>query len=297
MTSVIIERFQGQELARIGAGDNYLLLAPAHGGRLVRWVHRGQDILYWPDDADWSRVAKVRGGNPLLFPFIGRHFVDGEPGKWRDADGLVRELPQHGFARDMAFAVSDFSESAVSMTLASSDATRAGYPFDFVFTVSYRLVPEGLEAELEVRNTGSAPLPWYAGHHFYFALPHAQRSATRLSLPPADRVRQTPDGGLTGAAPGERTYRLDDARLQDTFHVLRGPGTLRLQMPAREIDFVLNVPGRAPWHAITTWSEREDSDFYCVEPWLGLPNAIGHGEGLRWLAPGKAESAVCRLVI
>ncbi|TSP12439.1 aldose epimerase family protein [Cupriavidus campinensis] len=297
MTSVIIERFQGQELARIGAGDNYLLLAPAHGGRLVRWVHRGQDILYWPDDADWSRVAKVRGGNPLLFPFIGRHFVDGEPGKWRDADGLVRELPQHGFARDMAFAVSDFSESAVSMTLASSDATRAGYPFDFVFTVSYRLVPEGLEAELEVRNTGSAPLPWYAGHHFYFALPHAERSASRLSLPPADRVRQTPDGGLTGAEPGERTYRLDDARLQDTFHVLRGPGTLRLQMPAREIDFVLNVPGRAPWHAITTWSEREDSDFYCVEPWLGLPNAIGNGEGLRWLAPGKTEAAVCRLVI
>lgn len=297
MARVGMERFQGQDLVRIGTGDNYLLLAPAHGGRLVRWVHRGQDILYWPDDADWSRVAKVRGGNPLLFPFIGRHFVDGEPGKWCDADGVVRELPQHGFARDMAFAVSDFSESVVSMTLASSDATRAGYPFDFVFTVSYRLVPEGLEAELEVRNTGSAPLPWYAGHHFYFALPHAQRSASRLSLPPADRVRQTPDGGLTGAEPGERTYRLDDARLQDTFHVLRGPGTLRLQMPAREIDFVLNVPGRAPWHAITTWSEREDSDFYCVEPWLGLPNAIGHGAGLRWLAPGKAEAAVCRLVI
>jgi aldose 1-epimerase len=36
-------------------------------------LHFGQDILYWPDDADWTNVARVRGGNPSLFPFIARH--------------------------------------------------------------------------------------------------------------------------------------------------------------------------------------------------------------------------------
>ncbi|WP_454764659.1 aldose epimerase family protein [Cupriavidus campinensis] len=297
MVAVITERFQGQELVRVGVGGSYLLVAPAHGGRLVRWVHRGTEILYWPADADWTRVAKVRGGNPLLFPFIGRHFVDGEAGKWRDAEGVVHALPQHGFARDMAFAVSDFSESTVSMTLTSSDATCAGYPFDFVFTATYRLLPDGLEVTLKACNTGDRPLPYYAGHHFYFALPHGQRSASRLSMPVADRVRQTPDGALTGAEPGDSVYRLDDGRLQDTFHVLRGPGASRLETPRYEIGFELDAPGSVPWHAVTTWTEREDSDFYCVEPWLGLPNAIGHGRGLRWVAPGEAEVATCRLVI
>jgi galactose mutarotase-like enzyme len=47
----------------------------------------------------------------------------------------------------------------------------------------------------------------------------------------------------------------------------------------------------APWYAVTTWTQAPESDFYCIEPWLGLPNAIHHGEGLRWLVPGAKEIA------
>ncbi len=291
------QHFQGQTLVRLGHDDHYLLLAPDHGGRLVRWVHRGQDILYWPADADWSRIAKVRGGNPLLFPFIGRHFVDGEAGKWRDHDGAIHELPQHGFARDLPFVVSEISESAVSLSLASSDATQAGYPFAFVFTVTYRLVPDGLDVTLHTRNTGNVPLPCYAGHHFYFALPHTQRDQGRITMPAATRVRQQGDGSLTAPEPGDGAYVVSDPRLQDTFHVLRGTGGVQLQQPGRRIDIALDASDGVPWYAVTTWMERDDSDFYCVEPWLGLPNAIHHGQGLRTIAPGTEERAVCRLSV
>lgn len=295
--------FQGQPLVRIGAADTFLLLAPQHGGRLVRWVHRGQDILYWPDDADWTRVAKVRGGNPLLFPFIGRHFVDGEAGRWRDGAGVTHDLPQHGFARDLPFAVSEMSEDAVSLSLTSSDLTRPGYPFEFVFTAIYRLIPDGIEVTLRTRNTGDAalpPLPYYAGHHFYFALPHQARAQSRIVMPPASRVRQQADGSLTAPEPGEPAYRLDDPRLQDTFHVLQAAGTddvgsVRVELPARTIEIGLDSANSAPWYAVTTWTEHDDSDFYCVEPWLGLPNAIHHGHGLRWLPGGTEETATCRL--
>lgn len=291
------QRFQNQDLIRIGHDDNYLLLAPASGGRLVRWVRDGQDILYWPDDADWSRVARIRGGNPLLFPFIGRHFVDGEPGKWRDGDGVVHELPQHGFARDLPFVVTDISETSISMTLTSSDTTRAGYPFAFVFTATYTLLPDGLDVTLSTRNTGDRPLPYYAGHHFYFALPHPERAQSRLVMPPASRVRQQPDGRLTPPESGDDNYVVSDARLQDTFHVLHGAGRVTLAMPARTIDIAPDANASIPWYAVTTWTERESSDFFCVEPWLGLPNAIAHGQGLRWLQAGHEESAVCRLSV
>ena len=305
MTTAMTQRFQGQDLLRIGAGDSYLLLAPEHGGRLVRWVHRGEDILYWPDNADWTRVAKVRGGNPLLFPFIGRHFVDGEAGKWRDADGVVRDMPQHGFARDLPFAVTERSDDAVSLTLsalASSATTHAAYPFAFAFTVTYRLLPDGLEATFAIRNDGAAPLPHYAGHHFYFALPHGARGQSRLSLPAAARVRQLGDGSLTAPEPGDPTYTIDDARLQDTYHVLQGDtGAVRLELPSRTISIALDsAPDSAPntpWYAVTTWTEAAESDFYCVEPWLGLPNAIDHRHGLHWVAAGTTASASCRLRI
>ncbi|QET02572.1 aldose epimerase [Cupriavidus pauculus] len=295
------ERFQGQDLLRVGKGDSFLLLAPEHGGRLVRWVHRGEDILYWPDDADWTRVAKVRGGNPLLFPFIGRHFVDGEAGKWRDAQDVVRDMPQHGFARDLPFATKAVTDDAVTLVLTASAATQESYPFAFTFDVTYRLDDSGMEAVLRVTNHGDTPLPWYAGHHFYFRLPHTIRSTSRLDLPAALRVRQTADGALTPPEPGQTRYALDDARLQDTFHVLQtrdNDSTLvmpRTDGPPRTIR--LSLAAASPWHAITTWTEGAASDFYCVEPWTGLPNAIGHGQGLHWLRPGDAVEARCALAV
>ena len=99
------------------------------------------------------------------------------------------------------------------------------------------------------------------------------------------------------AEPGELAYSISAPRLQDPFHVLNGTGPVALEMPARTIDFALSGNGSAPWYAVTTWTERETSDFYCVEPWLGLPNAIHHGHGLRWVPAGAAEHATCRITV
>ena len=64
---------------------------------------------------------------------------------------------------------------------------------------------------------------------------------------------------------------------------------------APSLEIALDVPGSIPWYAVTTWTEKPDSDFYCVEPWLGLPDAIHNGLGLRMLAPGATETATLRI--
>jgi hypothetical protein len=137
--------------------------------------------------------------------------------------------------------------------------------------------------------------PITRGHHFYFALPHVLRAQSRLSMPPSLRVRQIGDGNLSTPETGDGAYTVDDPRLQDTFHVLRAAGPVRPAMPSRTIEIALDDAGSAPWYAVTTWTERDDSDFYCAEPWLGLPNAIGHGQGLRWLDAGAEERATCKV--
>ncbi|EGY64230.1 Aldose 1-epimerase [Ralstonia pickettii] len=302
--------FQDRTLIRIGephAEGSMLLLAPEAGGRLVRWRHRGEDILFWPEPADWTNPAKVRGGNPLLFPFIGRHFVDGEVGRWRDARGQLHELPQHGFARDLPFEVEDASDAHIVLLLRDSPQTRQGYPFAFEFRVTYRLIHDGLEATFSVKHLDEgdthATMPFYAGHHFYLALPHALRGATELLMPPSRLSRQLADGSLDRPEPGRGNYQLDDPALQDRYHLLDDAGAATLVIPphpeaplGRRIRF--EVDGApVPWHAITSWAENATSDFYCVEPWMGLPNAIHHGEGLHLLAPGEARQATCRLRI
>jgi len=295
-------RFQDQDVIALEHDGSSLLAAPQFGGRLLRWRIGDQDIITWPEDADWSNPAKVRGGNPLLFPFIGRHRVDGRIGAWRDAHGAVYALPVHGFARDLPFdSVVDVADSRVTMTLADSDATRAVYPFAFHFTASYRLVDRlTLEVELTTTNTSDVPLPYYAGHHFYFALPHALRGDTTLCLPPAERLYQREDGSIAAPETGLSRYTLDDPSIIDRFHRLLAPDAharVVLATPSigRTITLELTRPGSIPWYAVTTWTERADSPFYCVEPWIGLPNAIANGLGLRWLAPGAIETAALRI--
>ena len=72
------------------------------GARLLRWkldVPTGRrEILFWPEGApmDLDKIGPVRGGNPILFPFMGRNYADGEKFAWKAADGVKRPMPQHG---------------------------------------------------------------------------------------------------------------------------------------------------------------------------------------------------------
>ncbi len=74
-----------QDILEIAQDASVLRFAPQAGGRLLSWTIDGEEVIHWPEHADWSQPAKIRGGNPLLFPFLGRHRVDGKIGYWRDA--------------------------------------------------------------------------------------------------------------------------------------------------------------------------------------------------------------------
>jgi galactose mutarotase-like enzyme len=288
-------------LVDVAHGPSRLQLAPQLGGRLLSWRIGEDTIIFWPEHPDWSNVPRVRGGNPLLFPFLGRHRVDGRLGEWRDAQGVVRSLPVHGFARDLPFSHEvDADGAGVRMTLVDTEATRARYPFAFRFEAAYRLVETHvLDVTLTASNRGDAALPYYAGHHFYFAVPHALRGETTLTLPPTSRRRQLEDGSISPPEPGAARYTLDDPLIHDRFHCLHDvpAAPVRLDCPAieRRIEIELDRAGSVPWYAVTTWTETDTSDFYCVEPWLGLPDAIHNGLGLRWLEPGRTEIASLRI--
>src|SRR5271156_2844665 len=133
--------FQNQPVCEIADGENKVLVSPDHGARILRWERKGREIITWPENADWSSILKVRGGNPVLFPFIARHFVDGKNELWRDAIGTVRPMPQHGFARDARFSVVESGDNSIRMRLVDSDETRAFYPFSFQFDVVVTMQP------------------------------------------------------------------------------------------------------------------------------------------------------------
>jgi galactose mutarotase-like enzyme len=272
-------------------------LAPSAGARLMRWSVNGRPVLHWPADADWSAPAKIRGGNPLLFPLIARTFLDGKIGFWRGPDGVVRPAPMHGLVRAAEFATVEQDERRIVMRTAWDDSMAEAWPFPFVFAVEYGLEDTALAVAFTVENTGAEAMPFSVGNHFYFCVPAAERDAWELQGKCRSFARQGTDGEIDAVAEAPRM--LSDPAMVDLFHI--GPPedgvVLRQMNDGREVAFALpcDAAGPNPWYAVTTWTESAMSDFYCVEPWTALPDAVHNGLGLRWLKPGSRETLRLRL--
>lgn len=294
-----LSTFENQSVHTLQVGDSRANIAPQFGGRLLDWTLGRQPIIHWPDSVDWadrSAVVHTRGGNPILFPFVARHYVEGVLGQWRDGSGTTRSLPMHGFARDLPFEVVESATDEIRMRLTDTAETQKMYPFSFVFDVVYRLYKSSLEVTFETTNTSEIPLPYYAGHHFYFAIPHKERSKWTISLPCRFWGRQNADGSPTFSDAREGITGLDNEALIDRFHIDFFKPRVILANGTSQRSILLEWDTPPPsWYNVTTWTAAPDSDFYCVEPWLGLPDAIHHGHGLRSILPGRTESILCRI--
>eukprot|EP01035_Chromulina_nebulosa_P060791 gene60791-83147_t len=138
--------YQGHTLTRWRVGQSTFLALPEIGARLMNWnltLGDGsvRDVLYWPEDADFGDFAKVRGGNPILFPFNARTFDRGDIHFWRAADGVRRPMPMHGLARQGTFKVTRLDARGFVAQFVPGEEARAAYPFDYDFTVTYRFDP------------------------------------------------------------------------------------------------------------------------------------------------------------
>ncbi len=290
-------KFQEQTVYAISHGEAKAWIAPQYGARLLRWSVGGRELILWPENADWSKVNKVRGGNPILFPFIARHMVDGKIGFWKDGD-TVREMPMHGFARELPFEVVECTDSQIVMRLEANDVTRQYYPFEFRFDVQISLQKDlTLRIAMETTNFSERPMPYYLGHHFYFKLPKEEREQWDIQIPCSQTARQKPDGNITFNSKPQIETTFADEDLIDRFHIMENaqPVTFGRKQGYPRFRIRMDHPETIHWGAVTTWTEAEDSDFYCIEPWTGLPNAIHHLHGLRRIEPGATEKAICKI--
>jgi galactose mutarotase-like enzyme len=290
--------FQNQPVISLQSGSSCALVSPAHGARLLSWRAAEWDVIAWPLGADWGRPQKVRGGDPLLFPFIARSFHEAQIGFWQSPDGVVRPAPMHGFARDSAFSIIDAGPDFVEMRLEANDTTRTCYPFDFRFDVIHRLAPDSLETVFRISNAGTAPMPWSAGHHYYFHLPASTRGEWKLELPCHEWASQDFKTGEIQMRPAVvSSGPVSDPAWIDRLHVGPDLNHVRLCHPSsgRSVAFEDASPLRGQWHCVTTWTENPESDFFCVEPWSALPNATVNGMGLQTTAPGDTVELASRI--
>ncbi|MFM8364599.1 MAG: hypothetical protein ACKOAS_05535, partial [Verrucomicrobiota bacterium] len=251
--------FQNQPVVELCNGSSRAWVSPGHGARVLRWDVGDWNVIGWPEVVDWGRPQKARGGDPVLFPFIARSYHEGRIGFWKGPDGVVRPAPMHGFARDSAFSVAEAGGDFAVMRLEANETTRAVFPFDFRFEVEIRLGGDSLESVFRLTNIGDKPLPWSAGHHFYFHIPAERRAEWELELPCREWGGQDFSNGeiQTRAAGASRGLVSDPARV-DRFHV--GPELDRVRLSnlkdGRSISFEDASAERGQWFCVTTWTEK-----------------------------------------
>jgi len=297
--------YLGKELRRWQLGPSTFLAMPEAGARLMNWnVTLGdgsvRDVLHWPELQTLDGLFKVRGGNPILFPFCGRSFDRGEIGYWLD-NGVRRPMPLHGIARQGTFNLTRCDAGGFTAQFEPDDAAREAYPFNYEFDVGYRFEKLGFSVEFALRNLGRQSIPWCAGHHFYFTVPWSEgstRADYEVRIPATRAVRQTAAGALEGAATRAQAA-LDDPSLIDLIQTgLSAPRATLAERDGASLNLTIGTGQAAPQGAtFVTWTETPTSPFYCVEPWMGPPNAAEHGIGLARVEPGDVQKFIVKVAL
>ena len=234
----------------------------------------GCEYLWQGDPAYWGEHA------PWLFP-ICSHL-------WEDRyiyRGQSYDLRSRNFTHSTEFAVAGQDSSYLTLTLCSNAQTKESYPFDFIFSVTYRLNGNRLHLDVTVKNTGEAQLPFSFGAHPGFNVPLGKNGRFEewylefgKDCSP-DEILLTENVYLDGR---RMAYPLENGRKLALSH---GLFTLDGRFFARIADEV-TLKCDSDTHFVTIrmpdtpylgmWSQpNSDAPLLCIEPWHGLPSYDG----------------------
>lgn len=246
-------------------------LAPARGGLITSFRVRERELLYMERETLVEPSKNVRGGIPVLFPAPGKLTGD----SFR-CEGRAGAMKQHGFARTQPWACEPgpAGDACATITLTANDETRAAYPWDFTLSLRISLLGTRLTIGVQLRNTGSAALPFAFGLHPYFVTTdkRAARIDTRATRAFDNVAKITrPFTGFDLTAPELDLHLLDHGSNASALHL--GDGS-RVELRAS--------------HEFSRWVvwTLGGKDFVCLEPWTGPADALNTGEGLLHVVPG-----------
>ena len=277
------------ERITITAGDGTQAVIDADGAEPVSWQVGGREYLWSGDPAHWNRHA------PWLFPVVGA-----------STDGTVHvgdaayPMPQHGFARDLAFTVIERAGDSVRLRLTDSAETRVHYPYAFRLDITARVGPSLLDFEVWIENTDTRALPYGLGFHPAFPWPFAGGTraagggyAVRFAQPERPFAPEVGAGGLLLRE--ERPIPLEGATLPldpaifsealvfrdaaSSWLRFTGPDGQAIRMAVSDFPHLaVWTKPTAPFLSLECWTGHAD--------WAGFTGDLVERDSQRLLAPG-----------
>ena len=264
-----------------------------------------------PDGQEWLWQGDKRyfaQRSPILFPVIGL-LKDGV----YTFNGEQYDMPLHGFAHHMEFAVSDLRPDAVTFTIRDDAATQEVYPFAFQLDVTYRIHGASVDTHFAGSNESAHTMHFSIGGHPAFNVPFAAGDCyddNVIEFAQKERLeRRLFENRLFT---GERRLILDNSRTLELSHDLfftdkavvlddvksdvlwiksrKSPRSIRFEFPGFPYLGLWSTPGQ---HA----------PFLCIEPWYGIgadrndKPAIELKEGIEALSSGDTFRCAYRVFL
>jgi galactose mutarotase-like enzyme len=241
-------------------------VAPERGGMATRFYVGETPVFYLDDLTLLDPTKNVRGGAPVLFP---------APGKLEGDSWVHGKMGQHGFARSAKWDVTDQTESAVSLRLTATEATRAVFPWNFTVNYVYRLTGPLLRIEQRFESFGEKPMPFGAGFHPYFHVPQADKAHARIPTHAKRAWDNVLKQEIDLSGPIDLTVKEVDLHLLG-----HGGSSAALETRSGRID----VKCSEEFKRWVVWTQA-GKDFVCLEPWTAPGNALNSGTDLLYTPP------------
>ncbi|AWK05448.1 aldose epimerase [Flavobacterium crocinum] len=233
-----------------------------HAGAELFSIKDNQNKEYiWEGNPDfWGKHS------PVLFPIVGTL-----KNNTYIINGKEYQLPRHGFARDMEFALLDKTENSAVFSLKSSEETLEKYPFEFELQLIYTLNENSLILKYNVVNKGNKQMPFSIGAHPAIALPgnfddyalqFEKEEELKYYLLENDLISSKTKILETSNNVVPLNYELfkNDALIFKTLNS-KSLTILKNSKPYTKVDYQ-NFPSLGIW-------TKENAPFICIEPWLG----------------------------
>ena len=278
--------------------DVLAVVIDTHGAELqsIDNIRTGRHYLWHGDKAYWGRRS------PVLFPIVGSLW----DGTFR-MDGKEYGLGQHGFARDMEFAVMEnVPENEAWFVLEANDETMMKYPRNFRLEIGYSLIGERVTVMWRVVNNDALRMSFQIGAHPAFNYP---------DFSSADPIHAyfTTDGGkilysqiiAEKGCIGDETMEVkaDSDGLVPVTGATYSRGALifadnqvhRVSMLSKDKRPYVTLMFSAP--LVGLWSPSGQAPFMCIEPWWQRADKVGYegefaeSQYVNQLEPGETFEA------
>lgn len=214
-----------------------------------------------------------------LFPICGRLVEEKYTYK-----GKTYGMKIHGFARHSVFSAEKLSETEICFTLTSSDELKKQYPFDFLFSVTYKLDGHSVDCRFEVKNTGNEVMYFGLGGHPGYNVPLTEGESFedyRLEfdcVKPARLVCMSPLFYLGKTEP----YPLKDGKIIELKHSLFDNDALFLTDMCKSVTLKSDKSDKfvrmeyPEMKFLGIWqAPNKKAPYICIEPWASLPSYDG----------------------